>query len=615
MNLNVFGIRTRITAGLALILFLAVLSTGMSLKNNVSVKFESGEVSGSWIPAIANLGHMKGFVADHYLAVSDRMAGRDTSDAAAFGKKLQNIEAELAKATEVYAATLLTYTEENKVQGDAEKALYADYQAKRDAYFKVGQTGIAGLAEAASAPDKLASVQQSFSEKAPDSFRQAYIAMEAILKFNLDGTAQAADKVKQLAATSDTVMMVVLAVIVVVGGWLMWAIPASVVGPVQQAVGLAQTIADGDLSKTIVVNRKDELGQLLESLKTMQAKLAQVVANVRQGSESVATASAEIAQGNHDLSSRTESQASALEQTAASMEELGSTVKQNADSARQANQLAMSASKVAIEGGEVVGQVVETMKGINESSRRISDIISVIDGIAFQTNILALNAAVEAARAGEQGRGFAVVASEVRSLAGRSAEAAKEIKSLIGASVDRVEQGTLLVDKAGATMTEVVASIRRVTDIMGEISAASNEQSLGVSQVGEAVGQMDQATQQNAALVEEMAAAASSLKAQAEDLVQVVATFKLSGTEQGNLRAAPKRPSLNPARPLPKPPARPQTLASPARKALASKPTVPKSLAAPSKANTSFAKAKTADNDDWESSLFQIRFDPEQRVQ
>jgi methyl-accepting chemotaxis protein len=210
------------------------------------------------------------------------------------------------------------------------------------------------------------------------------------------------------------------------------------------------------------------------------------------------------------------------------MEELSSTVRQNADSARQANQLAVSASNVAVRGGEVVGQVVETMKGINESSRKIADIISVIDGIAFQTNILALNAAVEAARAGEQGRGFAVVASEVRSLAGRSAEAAKEIKSLIGASVERVEQGTALVDQAGVTMAEVVSSIQRVTDIMGEISAASNEQASGVAQVGEAVGQMDQTTQQNAALVEQMAAAASSLKSQAQDLVGAVAVFRLS---------------------------------------------------------------------------------------
>ena len=302
----------------------------------------------------------------------------------------------------------------------------------------------------------------------------------------------------------------------------------------QEAAVVAHRVGRGDLSVTIPLQSGDRTS-LMAELQAMQTSLLAVVSSVRQGSESVATASAEIAQGNHDLSARTEQQASALEETAASMEELGSTVKQNADSARQANQLAMNASTVAIQGGEVVGQVVETMKAINESSRKIADIISVIDGIAFQTNILALNAAVEAARAGEQGRGFAVVASEVRSLAGRSAEAAKEIKTLIGTSVERVEQGTALVDKAGSTMTEVVASIKRVTDIMGEISAASNEQSAGVSQVGEAVSQMDQATQQNAALVEQMAAAASSLKSQAQDLVQVVAVFKL-GDESDNRR-------------------------------------------------------------------------------
>jgi methyl-accepting chemotaxis protein len=297
-----------------------------------------------------------------------------------------------------------------------------------------------------------------------------------------------------------------------------------------EATALAHNIARGDLTHTFAHGKRDP-SSLASALDDMLATLKSIVSNVRRGSEGVATASAEIAQGNHDLSARTEQQASALEQTAASMEQLGSTVKQNADSARQANQLSMTASAVAVSGGEVVGQVVQTMKGINDASRKISDIISVIDGIAFQTNILALNAAVEAARAGDQGRGFAVVASEVRSLAGRSAEAAKEIKSLISASVDRVEQGTALVDKAGETMTEVVSSIQRVTEIMGHISHASSEQSSGVSQVGEAVGQMDQATQQNAALVEQMAAAASSLKAQAQELVQVVAVFRLEDGE------------------------------------------------------------------------------------
>jgi methyl-accepting chemotaxis protein len=309
-------------------------------------------------------------------------------------------------------------------------------------------------------------------------------------------------------------------------------------GEPRYATGITQRIAEGDLGIDIALKGNDQ-SSLLHAIASMRDNFAGIVGNVRQGSEGVATASAEIAQGNHDLSARTESQASALEQTAASMEQLSATVKQNADSARQANQLAMSASAVAVKGGEVVAQVVDTMKGINDASRKISDIISVIDGIAFQTNILALNAAVEAARAGEQGRGFAVVASEVRSLAGRSAEAAKEIKSLINASVERVEQGTALVDQAGVTMTEVVGSIRRVTDLMGEISAASNEQALGVAQVGEAVTQMDQATQQNAALVEEMAAAASSLKSQAEDLVGTVAVFKLSGGDK-HLSAAPR---------------------------------------------------------------------------
>ncbi|MEY2953347.1 MAG: hypothetical protein RLZZ401_1434, partial [Pseudomonadota bacterium] len=290
---------------------------------------------------------------------------------------------------------------------------------------------------------------------------------------------------------------------------------------------VAAQVADGDLSRQLQVRPGDHTS-VQAMMVRMQDALTSVVSNVRQGAEEVAAASAEIAHGNGDLSARTEQQASALEETAASMEQLGSTVRQNADNARQANQLAQNASQVAIRGGEVVAQVVDTMKGINDSSRRIADIIGVIDGIAFQTNILALNAAVEAARAGEQGRGFAVVASEVRSLAGRSAEAAREIKTLIGDSVQRVEQGSALVNQAGITMTEVVTSIRRVTDIMGEISAASFEQSAGVAQVGEAVNQMDHATQQNAALVEQMAAAAASLKAQAQDLVQVVSVFQLA---------------------------------------------------------------------------------------
>jgi methyl-accepting chemotaxis protein len=282
---------------------------------------------------------------------------------------------------------------------------------------------------------------------------------------------------------------------------------------------------DADLSVQLDEHGHDELAEIGRGFNGFVAKISGVFDQVRQNADGVATASAEIAQGNLDLSSRTEQQASALQQTAASMDQLSHTVKQNADSARTANQLALSASDVAQQGGAVVEQVVSTMKGIHDASRRISDIIGTIDGIAFQTNILALNAAVEAARAGEQGRGFAVVASEVRSLAGRSAEAAREIKTLIGASVERVEAGTALVDQAGHTMAEVVSSIRRVTDIVGEISAASGEQAEGVTQVGQTVGEMDRSTQQNAALVEEMAAASNSLKGQADELLRAVAAF------------------------------------------------------------------------------------------
>jgi methyl-accepting chemotaxis protein len=296
---------------------------------------------------------------------------------------------------------------------------------------------------------------------------------------------------------------------------------------IDSAAVAVRAIAAGDLNTSINIDSEDEFADLMADLGRAQLSLVAMIGAVRRNAEGVASASSQIAQGNNDLSARTEQQASALEQTAASMEELSSTVKHNADSARQANQLAINASTVALTGGKVVSDVVETMKGINDSSRKISDIISVIDGIAFQTNILALNAAVEAARAGDQGRGFAVVATEVRSLAGRSADAAKEIKSLISASVERVEQGSIQVAKAGETMTEVVSSIRRVTDIVGAISSASNEQASGVAQVGEAVTQMDHATQQNAALVEQMAAAASSLRSQAGDLVRAVAVFKL----------------------------------------------------------------------------------------
>ena len=361
---------------------------------------------------------------------------------------------------------------------------------------------------------------------------------EAARKIAADSAATSFNAAAQ--AERATVVSIVLMVVVGVAGigvgvWF----SRRITRPVNDALSVARAIAGGDLTTPVRVIGQDEIAQLLKALAAMQGSLASVVGNVRENSESVATAASQISQGSNDLSARTEEQASALQEAAASMEELGSTVRQNAENALSANQLALGASTVARKGGNVVGEVVETMKGINDSSKRIVDIIGVIDGIAFQTNILALNAAVEAARAGEQGRGFAVVASEVRSLAQRSADAAREIKSLISASVKRVEHGTALVDRAGMTMTEIVTSIARVTDIMGEISAASTEQSTGVGQISEAIAQMDQATQQNAALVEESAAAAESLSDQARQLVQVVAVFKLDGaTAAANARSA-----------------------------------------------------------------------------
>ena len=429
---------------------------------------------------------------------------------------------------------------------------------------------------------------------------------------------QSAQDVQHVTVLTGQLLLGIAGVAAVMGALIAWVLTRSITrqlgGEPDYTASVVHEIAAGNLAVDIHTQAGDN-HSLLAEIKTMRDGLAKVVSHVREGSEAVASASTQISEGNQDLSGRTEEQASALQQTAASMEQLSSTVQQNADNARQANQLAQSASTVAIQGGNVVAQVVDTMKGINQASNKIADIIGVIDSIAFQTNILALNAAVEAARAGEQGRGFAVVASEVRSLAGRSADAAKEIKELITDSVTRVEQGTSLVDQAGVTMSEVVNSIRRVTDIMGEISAASSEQSAGVSQVGEAITQMDQTTQQNAALVEEMAAAASSLSNQAQDLVQSVAVFKLSGNYGNSIARAPRAAAAPHRAAAPAPARKPAPAPAPRASAPAGLGTPaaarPAAKAAPAKAashkalphsSASASVAKADSNmDDWES--------------
>nr|WP_314623472.1 methyl-accepting chemotaxis protein [uncultured Noviherbaspirillum sp.] len=358
-------------------------------------------------------------------------------------------------------------------------------------------------------------------------------------------------RIDDVYAEARTLLVALGLAALAMGAALAWALSRSITRPLNSAVRLAQTVAAGDLTTRIDVSAKDEVGQLLEALKAMNASLLKTVTEVRSGTDTIATASKQIAAGNLDLSSRTEEQASSLEETASSMEELNATVRQNADNARQANVLAEAASGVAARGGVVIGQVVGTMGEINASARQIADIISVIDGIAFQTNILALNAAVEAARAGEQGRGFAVVATEVRSLAQRSAAAAKDIKTLIDNSVARVETGSRLVNEAGATMQDIVDSVSRVTDIMSEISAATQEQTAGIDQINQAISQMDQVTQQNAALVEEAAAASEAMQDQAARLANVVSVFRIAGSEAQPATTALPQPDRKPAAPVP----------------------------------------------------------------
>jgi methyl-accepting chemotaxis protein len=516
-----FKIATRLYGGFAALVMVLLAMAALALTQMASMNNSASNIINNWLPGVEAANTINTAVANFRVFEMQHVINASEAGMAETEKSMAAAEAHLKGARTAYEAV---------ISSEEERKLYQVFSDDWQEYMKAHEKVLG-----ASQRNSKAIARVVLEGESKKLFDKSSDVLAQIILLNHNGSAASAASAASVytVARGVTVGAVVLGLVLAVLAATF--ITRSITRPLGDALTVARQVADGDLSGRVAVGSQDELGQLLQAMQTMHQSLVNVVGSVRTGAQSVASASAEIAQGNNDLSARTEQQASALEETAASMEELNSTVHQNADNARQANQLAAQASSVAVQGGEVVGQVVETMKGINDASRKIADIISVIDGIAFQTNILALNAAVEAARAGEQGRGFAVVASEVRSLAGRSAEAAKEIKTLINASVERVEQGTSLVDKAGSTMSEVVASIKRVTDIMGEISAASNEQSAGVSQVGEAVAQMDQTTQQNAALVEQMAAAASSLKSQASDLVQVVAVFKLSEAEQSLL--------------------------------------------------------------------------------
>jgi methyl-accepting chemotaxis protein len=514
MKLSNLKLRTKIIGGFAIVLALATAQSLFGVQQLQIVNNKSTEISENWLPSVKLSGDMNTNTADFRMAELQHVLADNDAAMDGFEKEMQGVKETFEKNRSAYVK-LISSDEERKLY-DAFDRQWKQYLAFEPELLKLSRA------------QKTAEAQALINGEARKAFDAASASLVKLMELNQAGAGQASKEGDALYARGTAVALGALALMVLFGGAAGWVLSRNIGRGVNQAKDAAKRIADGDLTVSLSIDGSDEVAQLLQALAEMKDKLTQTVSGVRSNADSVATASAQIAQGNNDLSQRTEQQASALEETAASMEELGSTVKQNADNAKQANQLALSASTVAVKGGEVVSQVVATMKGINDSSKKIADIISVIDGIAFQTNILALNAAVEAARAGEQGRGFAVVASEVRSLAGRSADAAKEIKGLINASVERVEQGTALVDQAGATMTEVVNSIKRVTDIMGEISAASSEQSAGVAQVGEAVSQMDQATQQNAALVEESAAAAESLKGQAQQLVSAVAVFKLA---------------------------------------------------------------------------------------
>ncbi|WP_194714902.1 methyl-accepting chemotaxis protein [Noviherbaspirillum soli] len=559
---------TRLTIGFGALTLFLVIVAGLGIRSMAQIEKRLEDIVNINNAEATHVTSMRATVADRMIALRNLALLTDEADMRPEVQRIDTQAKKYSSHVEKLNALLASAPSTTKEEKTLMARIGEAEQAAAPIVERAAKAGLAGDKEGATRIliKELRPVQRGWMEKLTEL---------ADLEEKMSSQAMAEAGASYAIARNLMLAISALAVAVAIaGGWLITrSLTRQLGGEPDEAVAIASRIAAGDLATDIRLRAGDS-GSMLFALKKMRDDLAVIVSQVRAGTDVIATASGQIASGNMDLSSRTEQQASSLEETASSMEELTSTVKQNADNARQANQLALTASGVATQGGEVVAQVVDTMAAIDSSSKKIVDIIGVIDGIAFQTNILALNAAVEAARAGEQGRGFAVVATEVRSLAQKSAAAAREIKGLIGDSVEKVEAGSELVAQAGSTIREVVASVQRVTDIMAEITAASSEQSAGIEQVNQAIAQMDQVTQQNAALVEEAAAAAGSMQDQAATLSQVVSVFRVPGHAAAAVPAASRQRTAPSASPLPAP--RPIAGASRAVAAAA-----PKRVAAP----------------------------------
>jgi len=514
MNIKDLKIGTRLGATLAIIVGLMALMAGNALWQLFQIsnaKTEMSEASEKFMLAT----QWRQGVAVNRVSTIARFKSTSPEDETYHEQEMKAISANVSKVQDEL---------ESLIESDEGKALIATVATRRTTYIDARNTAYKLKRELGLDNPQ---VQSHFEQKVMPAMLAYTESVNQVAAFQQMLFKNANEQIEVLDQSARRSLIVLSLIALVVSIVLGIMLARSITTPLKRAVSLARQVASGDLTTEIRAESRDEVGDLLDALKTMSTSLHKTVTEVRAGTETIVTASRQIASGNMDLSSRTEQQASSLEETASSMEEITSTVRQNADNARQANVLAKNASQIALHGGDVVSQVVSTMASINASSKKIGDIIAVIDGIAFQTNILALNAAVEAARAGEQGRGFAVVASEVRNLAQRSAAAAKEIRGLISDSVAKVDAGGRLVGEAGTTMQEIVQGIGRVTDIMAEIASASAEQTTGIEQVNEAITQMDGVTQQNAGLVEEAAAAAAALQEQATSLAQLVSVFNL----------------------------------------------------------------------------------------